>query len=277
MTRGGYGFLVVTAALMLASSPGWSHDVRGPWIPIDGLEQGPEFPSPSPYPYPYPRHPHPLPSPWNGYPLPETSPERPWYRAAPAPVIHGVATLSYGYAITGVYFGAYAYDIVVLENGVALPESAVTLVNGGRIEVRSRPLEPTSIRVVRGVETSRAVVYEPPVFVGHHEPRAVIAITDGTGRSVRGAVRVGVPLVLDGRDSRGGDGAGIVQWEWSRISGPGASPALGRAIATTRSYVVLPPLDEGVHRFRLVVEDENGSRSLPSETTIAVEIAGRWR
>jgi hypothetical protein len=70
-------------------------------------------------------------------------------------------------------------------------------------------------------------------------------------------------------------GGAIVQYVWIHVEGGGGNMPLNQAFATTTNAFVVPqaagnPLAVGRHRFRLVVTDDSGNQSQPTEAAVIV-------
>ncbi|MEQ8330095.1 MAG: REJ domain-containing protein [Longimicrobiales bacterium] len=84
----------------------------------------------------------------------------------------------------------------------------------------------------------------------------------------------GATVRLEGRGSAAAAGAALIRFEWTHLSGTGGMP-VGEVVATDQPALLLPldgypPLDPGVHAFRLRVLDDQGRASPPVESQVIV-------
>jgi len=87
-------------------------------------------------------------------------------------------------------------------------------------------------------------------------------------------VAFGAPLTLSGTKSFDSDGS-IIRYVWTKLTGAGGGMALNQSFGTLEATFVVPqpaghPLTVGRHRFRLVVDDNSGNHSTPTEAEVIV-------
>ena len=87
-------------------------------------------------------------------------------------------------------------------------------------------------------------------------------------------VAVGAAVQLSGARSTDVGGA-ITQYVWTHLEGDGGSMPINQSFVTTTNTFVVPqtagnPLAVGRHRFRLVVTDDAGNQSQPTEAPVIV-------
>ncbi|MGE0032201.1 MAG: hypothetical protein AB7T20_13880 [Steroidobacteraceae bacterium] len=88
------------------------------------------------------------------------------------------------------------------------------------------------------------------------------------------SIAFGAPLTLSGAQSFDTDGT-IIRYVWTKITGAGGGMALNQSFGTLEATYVVPqpaghPLAVGRHRFRLVVDDNSGNHSTPTEAEVIV-------
>lgn len=87
-------------------------------------------------------------------------------------------------------------------------------------------------------------------------------------------IAFGAPLTLSGAQSFDTDGR-IIRYVWTKLTGEGGGMTLNQAFGTLEPTYVVPqtagnPLTLGRHRFRLVVDDNSGNHSNPTEVEVIV-------
>ena len=87
-------------------------------------------------------------------------------------------------------------------------------------------------------------------------------------------ITFGAPLTLSGAQSSDPDGT-IVRYVWTKLTGEGGAMTLNQAFGTLEPTFVVPQpagrsLAIGRHRFRLVVDDNSGNHSNPTEVEVIV-------
>lgn len=87
-------------------------------------------------------------------------------------------------------------------------------------------------------------------------------------------VTIGAAVQLSAARSTDVGGA-ITQYVWTHVEGGGGNMPLNQAFATTSNAFVVPqaagnPLAVGRHRFRLIVTDDSGNQSQPTEAAVIV-------
>lgn len=88
------------------------------------------------------------------------------------------------------------------------------------------------------------------------------------------SIAFGAPLTLSGAQSFDSDGS-IIRYVWTKLTGAGGGMALNQSFGTLEATFVVPqpaghPLAIGRHRFRLVVDDNSGNHSSPTEIEVIV-------
>ena len=89
-----------------------------------------------------------------------------------------------------------------------------------------------------------------------------------------GTIAFGAPLTLNGAKSFDTDGT-IIRYVWTKLTGEGGAMTLNQAFGTLEPTFVVPQpagrsLAIGRHRFRLVVDDNSGNHSNPTEVEVIV-------
>lgn len=87
-------------------------------------------------------------------------------------------------------------------------------------------------------------------------------------------IAFGAPLTLSGAQSSDPDGS-IIRYVWTKVTGAGGGMALNQSFGTLEATYLVPqpagnPLAVGRHRFRLVVDDNSGNHSNPTEVEVIV-------
>jgi hypothetical protein len=85
-------------------------------------------------------------------------------------------------------------------------------------------------------------------------------------------IAFGAPLTLNGAQSFDTDGS-IIRYVWTKLTGEGGAMTLNQAFGPRDTFVVPQPagaLAIGRHRFRLVVDDNSGNHSNPTEVEVIV-------
>lgn len=106
-----------------------------------------------------------------------------------------------------------------------------------------------------------------PVFAqGGSAPTAVLQAPP--------TIAFGAPLTLSGAQSFDTDGS-IIRYVWTKLTGEGGAMTLNQAFGTLEPTFVVPQpagrsLAIGRHRFRLVVDDNSGNHSNPTEVEVIV-------
>jgi hypothetical protein len=90
-------------------------------------------------------------------------------------------------------------------------------------------------------------------------------------------VEYGDPILLNGAASQAVDGRSLISWRWTRLEGGpgGGTLEINQEVTTqTATFTVASPasspLENGVHRFQLVVTDDAGFASPPATVDVLV-------